>query len=102
MRTATFPDRGRLNEKVVGRFAGFGATLTALNGFSASFLVLGLAWMTTGTEAQLAFLGPMMVFALPAALWQLIRHRRPARAGRVLLAWAAAAIPALAIACPWL
>lgn len=74
----------------------------AINGFTASILVLVLAWMTTGTGARVAFLGPVLLFGVPAALWQLARHRRYAQAARILLAWMGAAIPAILLAYPWL
>jgi hypothetical protein len=67
----------------------------AMNGFGASLLVLMLAWLTPGTNAAIAFLGPMILFGLPASLWQLFRGRGSAQAARVLVAWAAAAIPAI-------
>ncbi len=73
-----------------------------INGFAASFLVLVLAWMTTGTGARTAFLVPVVLFGVPAALWQLARRRKYSQAARVLLAWMGAAIPAILVAYPWL
>ena len=80
----------------IGRFR------AAVNGLAASFLVLGLAWLTTGTRAHIAFLGPIVLFAIPAALWYLARHREWSQAVRVLFAWALAALPAVLLAYPWL
>ncbi|MBZ5498177.1 MAG: hypothetical protein LAP85_17390 [Acidobacteriia bacterium] len=72
------------------------------NGFAASLFVLALAWLTMGTGAHVAFLGPVVLLGIPAALWHMARHRRPALAAKVLLAWAGAAIPAVLLAYPWL
>ncbi len=74
----------------------------AINGLAASFVVLTMAWLTTGTRAHIAFLGPLVLLALPAALWRLGRSREWSQAARVLLAWALAAIPSLLLAYPWL
>ncbi len=75
---------------------------SAVDGFAASLLVLGLAWLTTGTKAHIAFLGPVVVLGVPASLWQWARHHRSAHPVRVLLAWMAAALPAILLAYPWL
>ncbi len=74
----------------------------AVNGLAASCVVLALAWLTTGTGAHIAFLGPLVLLALPATLWQLARSRKRSQAARVLAAWALAAVPALLLAYPWL
>jgi hypothetical protein len=74
----------------------------AVNGLAASLLVLGLAWLTTGTRAHIAFLGPIVLLAAPAALLRLARYRDWFQAARVLLAWAAAAIPSVLLAYPWM
>jgi hypothetical protein len=73
----------------------------AANGFAASFLVLTLAWLTTGTDACIAFLFPIFILGFPAVLWQLAYQRKVAGAARVLFAWIAAAIPATLLVYPW-
>ena len=80
----------------VGRFR------AALDGLAASSLVLGLAWITNGTRAHVAYFGPVILLGVPAALCHLGRHRQWPEAARVLLAWAVAAIPAILLAYPWL
>ena len=74
---------------------------TAVNGLSASCLVLALAWMTAGTAPHIALLGPLLCFGSPAAVLQWVRVRRPAAGLRVLLAWTGASLPAVTLAYPW-
>jgi hypothetical protein len=74
----------------------------AVNGLASSLLVLGLAWLTTGTRPHIAFLAFLVLLGVPAALWSLGRYREWSKAARVLLAWAVAGIPAIALAYPWL
>jgi hypothetical protein len=42
---------------------------------------------------------PLVVFAVPAAAWQLA-HRRPREAARVFAAWVVATLPALVLTRP--
>ncbi len=84
------------------RIRAVGWLRASVNGLAASFLVMGLAWLTTGTPAQIAFLGPLILLAVPAALWHLARYREWRLAVRVLMAWAIAAMPAVLLAYPWL
>jgi hypothetical protein len=84
------------------RVAAAGWFCAAVDGFAASLLVLGLAWLTTGTKAHIAFLGPVFLLGVPAALWQWARHHRSGHPIRVLLAWMAAELPAILLAYPWL
>ncbi len=73
----------------------------AANGISASLLVLALAWITTGTAAGIALAGPLVVFGIPAAAWQAIRHKGFLLSMRTCAAWVFASIPAVVIAYPW-
>jgi DNA uptake protein ComE-like DNA-binding protein len=67
----------------------------ALNGLGAALVAMPAAWM--GASPWFALL-----FAVPAVLWQLGRYRAWCPTLRVLLAWIAAAIPAVALVRPWL
>jgi DNA uptake protein ComE-like DNA-binding protein len=80
----------------------------AVNGFAAASLGLLAAW-TLGAALQygsggiepaiLAFL-PVLVFAVPGALWQLARGNSGGDAARVVAAWTVACVPAVAITQP--
>ncbi len=64
-----------------------------LNGTGAAFVCLIVGWL----YAEIGFtaiLAPLLLFGLPAAIWQLIRQRAWRPALRVLAAWAAASLPA--------
>ena len=74
---------------------------SAANAIAASLLVLALAWVLLATQPIVAILGPLGLFGLPAALWQLVRHRTWQQALRVLAAWAGAALPAELLLQPW-
>jgi DNA uptake protein ComE-like DNA-binding protein len=64
----------------------------ALNGLTVALLGLGAAWSSDALGGAIAWLSPVAVFGVPAALWQLVR-RKPAAAGaRVLAAWGLAAL----------
>lgn len=73
----------------------------AVNGLAAAFLGLVVGWLVEGDGLH-TLLAVLLVFGLPAALWQLGRHRSWRGALRVLLAWAAAALPAVVFVRPWL
>jgi len=73
-----------------------------VDGLTASLVVLALAWLTTGTAASIAFAGPVVVFGVPAAAWQLLRHQGAVQSARTFLAWVAAALPATLLTYPWL
>jgi DNA uptake protein ComE-like DNA-binding protein len=79
-----------------------GALRATINGTGASLLVLALAWITTDTAAIIAFAAPLLVFGIPAVLWQVIRRRGLAPTARTFAAWTLAAVPAVVMAYPWL
>jgi hypothetical protein len=68
----------------------------ALNGFVIALLGLLAGWLVEGLGGALPWLVPVVVFGVPAALWQLAWRKSRAGAGRVFAAWAlAAAVPFL-------
>ena len=64
--------------------------------------VLGSALLIGNRPVDSAWFAllPIAVFGLPAAVWQLARHRRSSNAARALTAWALACLPALLITTP--
>jgi len=81
----------------------------AVNGFAAATIglmgawVLGAALETAQGPAVVTFVlvfVPLVVCGLPGACWQLVRHRTPREAARVVGAWAAACVPALLVTQP--
>jgi len=71
-----------------------------VNGLAAAFLGLMVGWLVEGDGLH-TLLGVGLVFGLPAALWQLGRHRSWRGALTVLCAWMAAALPAAALVRAW-
>jgi hypothetical protein len=75
----------------------------AVNGLAASAGGLLPAWVLgpAGLAAPtLLVFTPVVALGVPAALLHLIRRRSPSGAGRVLVAWTLAALPALLVAHP--
>jgi hypothetical protein len=70
----------------------------ALNGLAASLMCLLPGWIAAGPF--LAAAAVLLLFGLPAALWQLWRQRSAQQAIRVLLAWLAAVLPAVLVQTP--
>ena len=66
-----------------------------LNGLGAATVGMAAGWL--GSYMML----PLLLFALPAVLWQLGRRRDPRQALRVLVAWTAASAPAAILIRPW-
>ena len=69
-----------------------------LNGLAASLLCLLLGWIAAGPFVASAAV--LLLFGLPAALWQLWRQRSAPQAIRVFLAWLAAVLPAWLVQTP--
>jgi hypothetical protein len=67
----------------------------SLNGLGAALVGMPAAWL--GTSVLL----PLLVFGLPAVLWQLGRRRDWRQAVRVFLAWTAATAPAAILIQSW-
>lgn len=74
------------------RVAGSKAWRAAVNGVAASVVGLGAGWLGGAAAGGASIAAVLLVFATPAALWQLWRKDGP-RARRVALAWLAAAVP---------
>jgi hypothetical protein len=70
----------------------------ALNGLAASLFCLLPGWIAAGPF--LAAAAVLLLFGLPAALWQLRRLRSAQQAIRVLMAWLAAVLPAVLVQTP--
>jgi len=66
-----------------------------LNGLGAAIVGMAAGWMGSWTML------PVLLFGLPAALWQLWHRRASGPSVRALLAWIAASAPALALVRPW-
>ncbi len=81
--------------RFIRRVRWYRATLNAL---AASLVCLLLGWITAGP--LLAAAAVLLLFGLPAAFWQLRQHCAVKPAIRVLLAWLAAALPAVLIQTP--
>jgi hypothetical protein len=90
--------------------AGFGAWLywivgrprwfrAVLNGIGASAVVLPVAWLA-GTPPFVTLLAPALIFGVPGALWRWRKRRAIGAGSRVLVAWAAAALPAALLTSP--
>jgi hypothetical protein len=85
-----------------------GAWRLGLNGLAASAFGLLSAWIlgaalrsgSGAVDPALFLFLPVLGFGVPAALWQIAWRRSPREAGRVLAAWTAACLPAVAIAVP--
>jgi hypothetical protein len=73
----------------------------AVNGFGAALIGLLAGWLVGG-QGVWTILAPLVLFGIPAALWQLKRHRAWEPVLRVLLAWAATPLPAAVLVRPWL
>jgi hypothetical protein len=70
----------------------------ALNALAASFLCLLLGWTAASPLAAGTIV--LLVFGLPAALWELWRQRSTQQAILVFLAWMAALLPAVLVQTP--
>ncbi len=70
----------------------------AMNALAASLICLLLGWIVTGP--WLASSVVLLLFGLPAALWQFWRHRSWQAALRVFLAWLAAVLPSAIVQQP--
>lgn len=66
-----------------------------MNGLGAAFVGMSAGWF--GLSALL----PVLLFGLPAVLWQVWRERAWRPALHVLLAWTAATVPAAVLIRPW-
>lgn len=73
----------------------------ALNGIAAAALGLSSAWISDAWAGTIAWILPIALFGVPAALWQLFRHRSPAHGVRALAAWMLAALAPYALTRPW-
>lgn len=74
-----------------------------LNGLVVGATGLFPAWILAASgaaDAALSALVPVVLFGVPAAAWQLARHRSARRAGRCIAAWALAAFPGLLVLQP--
>ncbi len=65
-----------------------------LNGFAASLFGIAVTWLTGADLPLPALVVPLLLFALPASLWELARSRDARAAVRVLIAWCAGSLPA--------
>jgi hypothetical protein len=46
-----------------------------MDSLAASRMVFAAGWIVIGAEGWIAYLGPLIVFGLPASLWQAKKHR---------------------------
>lgn len=67
---------------------------------ASTLLVLGLSWVITG-PAWLPYAAPLIVGAVPAALWRLARRRPLRDVAAVCCSWAVAMLPAAFLSRPW-
>lgn len=77
-----------------------GIARLVVNGLAAAFLGLMVGWLMEGDGFH-TLLAVVIVFGLPAALWQLARRHSWGGALQVLGAWMAAAVPAAVVVRPW-
>ena len=73
----------------------------ALNGLCAALFGLSAAWFGSPFGETFAWLLPAVVCGVPAALWQLLRHKSPAASRQVLAAWALAGLAPFFVTRAW-
>ena len=73
----------------------------ALNGFAAALLGLGTAWFSHSLGGAGVWLAPVVVFGVPAALWQLARRKGRMAGAKVFAAWMLAALVPLIVTGAW-
>lgn len=73
----------------------------ALNGFLAALVGLGAAWISDALGGAVAWLLPVVIFGVPAALWQLAWRKSAASSGQVLAAWALASMAPFLVTRAW-
>jgi hypothetical protein len=66
-----------------------------LNSLAASLLAFAAGWIVIGAEGWKAGLFPVILFGIPASLWQAMAQKSAGAAVRQLLAWALASLPAV-------
>jgi len=71
------------------------------SGVFAALLGLGAAWLSGALGGAVAWLSPVVVFGVPAALWELAWRKSAASSGRVLAAWALASLAPFLITRAW-
>ncbi|MFB3852609.1 MAG: ComEA family DNA-binding protein [Vicinamibacterales bacterium] len=89
---------GSLSYRAVRRRS---ATRAMLNAAAAAFLVLFFGWLVEGVPAPALPLLPVAFLGIPGALWRFTGRGQAREAAGVLAAWAAAALPASALARSW-
>jgi hypothetical protein len=72
-----------------------------LNSLAAPLMVFAAGWIVIGAEGWIAYLGPLILFGVPASLWQAKKHKNARAAARQFLAWALTSLPAVLLMQPW-
>lgn len=72
-----------------------------VNSLAASLMIFAAGWMVIGAEGWIAYLVPLVLFGIPASLWQAKKHRSIRVAARQFLAWALTSLPAVLLMQAW-
>jgi DNA uptake protein ComE-like DNA-binding protein len=69
------------------------------SGFGAALVGVTASWISGNTIVPL--LAVIVLFGLPAAAWQVYRHRNHRLAAAAIAVWAATVVPAILVTTPW-